>query len=109
MALGAGAELLDLEFVQFHPTGMVWPPGARGILVTEAVRGEGGRLKNSEGRRFMEDYDAERMELSARDIVARAIYKEGQAGPRTQHGGAHLDIRHQGADHIHKKLPRIYD
>jgi succinate dehydrogenase / fumarate reductase, flavoprotein subunit len=76
MAFEAGAELLDLEFVQFHPTGMVWPPGARGILVTEAVRGEGGRLKNKDGKRFMEDYDPDRMELSSRDVVARAIYKE---------------------------------
>jgi succinate dehydrogenase / fumarate reductase flavoprotein subunit len=109
MAFEAGAELLDLEFVQFHPTGMVWPPGARGILVTEAVRGEGGRLKNSEGRRFMEDYDAERMELSARDIVARAIYKEVEAGRGTEHGGAYLDISHRGADYIKKKLPSMYE
>jgi len=109
MAFEAGAELLDLEFVQFHPTGMVWPPGARGILVTEAVRGEGGRLKNSEGRRFMEDYDSERMELSARDIVARAIYKEVQAGRGTEHGGAYLDITHRGADYIKKKLPSMHE
>ena len=109
MAFEAGAELLDLEFVQFHPTGMIWPPGARGILVTEAVRGEGGRLKNSEGRRFMEDYDPDRMELSSRDVVARAIYKEVQAGRGSAHGGAYLDITHRGADYIKKKLPSMHE
>src|ERR1700738_4625298 len=75
----AAAELLDMEFVQFHPTGMIWPPGARGILVTEAVRGEGGLLFNSLGERFMEKYDPKKMELSSRDVVARSIYKEAQA------------------------------
>jgi succinate dehydrogenase / fumarate reductase flavoprotein subunit len=109
MAFEAGAELLDLEFVQFHPTGMVWPPGARGILVTEAVRGEGGRLKNKDGRRFMEDYDPDRMELSSRDVVARAIYKEVEAGRGTEHGGAYLDISHRGADYIKKKLPSMHE
>ena len=109
MAFEAGAELIDLEFVQFHPTGMIWPPGARGILVTEAVRGEGGRLKNSEGRRFMEDYDPDRMELSARDIVARAIYKEVEAGRGSPHGGAYLDITHRGADYIKHKLPSMHE
>lgn len=109
MAFEAGAELVDLEFVQFHPTGMIWPPGARGILVTEAVRGEGGRLKNSEGRRFMEDYDADRMELSSRDVVARAIYKEVEAGRGSEHGGAYLDITHRGADYIKKKLPSMHE
>ncbi|MFY9613855.1 MAG: FAD-binding protein [Candidatus Dormiibacterota bacterium] len=109
MAFEAGAELIDLEFVQFHPTGMIWPPGARGILVTEAVRGEGGRLKNSEGRRFMEDYDPDRMELSARDIVARSIYKEVEAGRGSPHGGAFLDITHRGADYIKRKLPSMHE
>ena len=109
MAFEAGAELLDLEFVQFHPTGMVWPPGARGILVTEAVRGEGGRLKNKDGKRFMEDYDPDRMELSSRDVVARAIYKEVEAGRGTEHGGAYLDITHRGADYIKKKLPSMHE
>ena len=109
MAFEAGAELIDLEFVQFHPTGMIWPPGARGILVTEAVRGEGGRLKNSEGRRFMEDYDPDRMELSARDIVARSIYKEVEAGRGSPHGGAFLDITHRGADYIKHKLPSMHE
>ncbi|HEV3231620.1 MAG TPA: FAD-binding protein [Candidatus Dormibacteraeota bacterium] len=109
MAFEAGAELIDMEMVQFHPTGMVWPPGARGILVTEAVRGEGGRLKNSEGRRFMEDYDPDRMELSARDIVARSIYKEVQAGRGSPHGGAFLDITHRGPEYIKRKLPSMYE
>jgi succinate dehydrogenase / fumarate reductase flavoprotein subunit len=67
----AGAELVDMEMMQFHPTGMVWPPGVRGLLVTEGVRGEGGLLRNSEGERYMENYDPEKMELSTRDVVAR--------------------------------------
>src|SRR2546421_1390728 len=67
LAYRAGAELLDMEFVQFHPTGMVWPPGVQGILVTEAVRGEGGILLNKDGERFMERYDPQKMELSTRD------------------------------------------
>jgi succinate dehydrogenase / fumarate reductase flavoprotein subunit len=109
LAYDAGAELLDMEFVQFHPTGMIWPPGARGILVTEAVRGEGGLLFNSEGKRFMLEYDPKKMELSSRDVVARSIYKEVQAGRGTPHGGAFLDIRHRGAEYIKKKLPSMYE
>jgi succinate dehydrogenase / fumarate reductase flavoprotein subunit len=109
LAYDAGAELLDMEFVQFHPTGMVWPPGARGILVTEAVRGEGGLLFNTEGKRFMLEYDPKKLELSSRDVVARSIYKEVQAGRGTPHGGAYLDIRHRGADYIKKKLPSMYE
>jgi succinate dehydrogenase / fumarate reductase flavoprotein subunit len=109
MAYQAGADLLDMEFVQFHPTGMIWPPGARGILVTEAVRGEGGLLFNAEGSRFMLDYDPVKMELSSRDVVARAIYKEVQAGRGTPHGGAFLDVRHLGADYVKRKLPSMYE
>ncbi len=109
MALEAGAELRDIEMVQFHPTGMVWPPGVKGILVTEAVRGEGGRLLNSEGERFMERYDPDRVDLSSRDVVARSIYKEVQAGRGTPHGGAFLDITHRGPDYIKKKLPSMYE
>jgi succinate dehydrogenase / fumarate reductase flavoprotein subunit len=109
LAYRAGAELLDMEFVQFHPTGMIWPPGARGILVTEAVRGEGGRLYNSLGERFMEKYDPRKMELSSRDVVARSIYKEAQAGRGSPHGGAFLDVRHRGADYIRKRLPSMVD
>ena len=109
MAYRAGAELIDMEFVQFHPTGMIWPPGARGILVTEAVRGEGGRLYNALGERFMEHYDAKKMELSSRDVVARAIYQEVQAGRGSPRGGAFLDIRHRGADYIKHKLPSMHE
>jgi succinate dehydrogenase / fumarate reductase flavoprotein subunit len=117
LAYRAGAELVDMEFVQFHPTGMVWPPSVRGILVTEGVRGEGGILKNSEGKRFMfndvpplyadqtadseeegwryvtGDKDARRPpELLTRDHVARKIVKEVKAGRGSPHGGAFLDI-----------------
>ena len=108
LAYNAGAEFLDVEFVQFHPTGMIWPPGVIGILVTEAVRGEGGILTNKDGFRFMEKYDPERMELSTRDVVARAIYTENKEGRGTPQGGAFLDISHKGADYIKKKLPSMY-
>ncbi len=108
LAYKAGAELIDMEFIQFHPTGMVWPPSVKGILVTEAVRGEGGILTNSKGERFMEKYDPERMELSTRDVVARSIYTEVQEGRGTPHGGAYLNISHRGAEYIIKKLPSMY-
>jgi succinate dehydrogenase / fumarate reductase flavoprotein subunit len=108
LAYNSGAELIDCEFVQFHPTGMVWPPGVIGILVTEAVRGEGGILTNKNGERFMQKYDPEHMELSTRDVVARAIYTENKEGRCTPHGGAYLDITHKGADYVKKKLPSMY-
>ncbi len=108
LAYEAGAELIDMEFVQFHPTGMVWPPGVKGLLVTEAVRGEGGILRNSKGERFMEKYDPKRMELSTRDVVARSIYTEVKKGRGSPHGGAFLDISHKGADFIKRKLPSMY-
>ena len=108
LAYDAGAELMDMEFVQFHPTGMVWPPGVQGILVTEAVRGEGGVLRNKDGERFMERYDPEKMELSTRDVVARAIYTEAREGRGTEHGGAYLDISHKPAEYVKKKLPSMY-
>ena len=108
LAYEAGADLMDMEFVQFHPTGMVWPPGVQGILVTEAVRGEGGILRNGLGERFMERYDPERMELSTRDVVARAIYTEVREGRGTEHGGAFLDISHKPAEYVKKKLPSMY-
>src|SRR5258706_5046180 len=108
LAYEAGAELMDMEFVQFHPTGMVWPPGVQGILVTEAVRGEGGILRNKAGERFMEKYDPKRMELSTRDVVARSIYTEVKDGRGTEHGGAYLDISHKPAEYVKKKLPSMY-
>jgi succinate dehydrogenase / fumarate reductase flavoprotein subunit len=108
LAYEAGAELMDMEFVQFHPTGMVWPPGVQGILVTEAVRGEGGVLLNKDGERFMERYDPEKMELSTRDVVARAIYTEAKEGRGTEHGGAFLDISHKPAEYVKRKLPSMY-
>jgi succinate dehydrogenase / fumarate reductase flavoprotein subunit len=108
LAYEAGADLLDMEFVQFHPTGMVWPPGVQGLLVTEAVRGEGGILRNKNGERFMEKHDPKRMELSTRDVVARAIYTEVREGRGTPHGGAFLDISHKPAEYVKKKLPSMY-
>jgi succinate dehydrogenase / fumarate reductase flavoprotein subunit len=134
LAALAGAELINMEFTQFHPTGMVWPPSVRGTLVTEGVRGEGGILLNSEGKRFMFDYVPERFaaetadteeeaarwlagdkearrppELLTRDVVARAIKDEVQAGRGSPHGGAFLDIATQrSAEDIKKKLPSMY-
>src|SRR5437879_11894616 len=108
LAYEAGAELMDMEFVQFHPTGMVWPPGVQGILVTEAVRGEGGILRNKIGERFMEKYDPKRMELSTRDVVARSIYTAVKEGRGSEHGGAYLDIAHKAAEYVKKKLPSMY-
>jgi succinate dehydrogenase / fumarate reductase flavoprotein subunit len=108
LALEAGAELADMELVQFHPTGMVAPESIAGTLVTEAVRGEGGHLKNALGERFMAKYDPARMELSTRDRVALANYTEiieGRGGPN---GGVFLDISHRDKEFILKKLPRMY-
>ncbi len=108
LSLKAGAALADMELVQFHPTGMVAPEDVAGTLVTEAVRGEGGRLFNALGERFMAKYDPERMELSTRDRVALANYTEiveGRGGPN---GGVFLDISHREKDMILTKLPRMY-
>jgi succinate dehydrogenase / fumarate reductase flavoprotein subunit len=104
----AGADLVDMEFVQFHPTGMVWPPGVIGLLVTEAVRGEGGILRNKDGERFMERYDAKRLELSTRDVVARAIYTEVKEGRGSPHGGVFLDVSHLPDATVTTKLPGMY-
>ncbi|MFQ5569705.1 MAG: fumarate reductase/succinate dehydrogenase flavoprotein subunit [Rhodothermales bacterium] len=130
----AGAELMDLEFTQFHPTGMVWPMSVRGILVTEGVRGEGGVLLNNKGDRFMFNYVPERFisetadtieeaerwmagddsarrppELLTRDVVARAILAEVKAGRGSPHGGAFLDIAsRRSAEDIKRKLPSMY-
>ncbi len=108
LALLAGCRLMDMEMVQFHPTGLVWPPDVAGTLVTEAVRGEGGLLTNAGGERFMARYDPARMELSTRDRVALANYTEiieGRAGP---HGGVFLDVSHRGKDYILERLPKLY-
>lgn len=109
LAYDAGASLKDMEFVQFHPTGMIEPEEMDGQLVTEAVRGEGGRLYNTEGERFMERYSPEHMELDARDVVARANYREIQAGRGTPDGGVLLDISHREPDYIKERLPSMYE
>ena len=108
LALKAGNRVMDMELVQFHPTGMVAPEEAAGVLVTEAVRGEGGRLYNALGERFMNRYDPQRMELSTRDRVALACYTEIAQGRGGPHGGVYLDIAHAGKDLIVTKLPRMY-
>jgi len=115
LAYDAGADLIDMEFVQFHPTGMAvdeddpeWAPWS-GRLVTEAVRGEGGRLFNAEGERFMERYSPDQMELDARDVVARAIATEVAEGRGTDNGGVYLDISHREASFIKERLPRMYE
>jgi len=134
LALDAGADLIDMECVQFHPTGMVWPPSVRGILVTESVRGDGGTLKNSEGTRFMFNYITEYFksetadnekeadawyedkknnrrtpDLLPRDEVARAINAEVKAGRGSPHGGVFLDIAsRRPPDYIRKRLPSMY-
>ena len=108
LALHAGCELQDLELVQFHPTGMTHPEEHAGQLVTEAVRGEGGKLFNADGERFMERYDPERMELSTRDRVAMANYTEIHEGRGGPNGGVFLDISHLDKDTIREKLPRMH-
>ena len=138
LAYWAGAEMGDMEFIQFHPTGMIWPPSVKGILVTEGVRGEGGMLTNSEGKRFMFDYVPEMYkdefadteeealewvseivegklatvrrppELLTRDVVAKAINSERDAGRASAHGGAYLDISWREPDQVRKKLPGMY-
>ena len=134
LALRAGASLINMEFVQFHPTGMVWPPSVKGLLVTESVRGDGGILRNSEGKRFMFDYipeffkaetadteeEADRWyedkknnrrppELLPRDEVARAINSEIKAGRGSPHGGIFLDIASRRTpDFIRRRLPSMY-
>ena len=108
LALDAGCALKDMELVQFHPTGMVAPEEVAGTLVTEAVRGEGGRLFNALGERFMEQYDPQRLELSTRDRVALANYTEIAEGRGTPSGGVFLDITHLGKDKILERLPRMH-
>jgi succinate dehydrogenase / fumarate reductase flavoprotein subunit len=108
LAVEAGCRLRDMELVQFHPTGMVFPEESAGTLVTEAVRGEGGILRNAVGERFMERYDPKRLELSTRDRVALAIYTEISEGRGTDHGGVLLDVSRLGRDVVLGRLPRMY-
>ena len=108
LALEAGCRLSDMELVQFHPTGMVYPEEWVGTLATEAIRGEGGKLYNKNGERYMERYDPERMELSTRDRIALANYTEIAEGRGTEHGGVYLDISHRPKKYILEKLPRMY-
>jgi succinate dehydrogenase / fumarate reductase, flavoprotein subunit len=108
LAYEAGVDLVDMEMVQFHPTGMVWPEKAVGLLATEAIRGEGGILLNSKGERFMKNYDPERMELAPRDVVARANYNEIISGRGTEHGGVWLDVTHLRKEVIQDRLPTMY-
>ena len=108
LGLKSGCTLTDMELVQFHPTGMVMPEAIAGTLVTEAVRGEGGRLFNINGERFMKNYDSKRLELSTRDRVAMANYTEIVEGRGTENGGVFLDISHKSKEFILSKLPRMY-
>ncbi len=104
IAYRAGASLVDMEQIQFHPTGMVKPDSKKGVLVTEAVRAEGGKLLNKDGERFMSKYAPEKMELATRDVVARSIYQEIIEGRGTENGGVYLDISHLPDDLIDEKL-----
>jgi succinate dehydrogenase/fumarate reductase flavoprotein subunit len=107
LALEAGAELVDMEMFQFHPTAMVWPPSCRGILVTEAVRGEGGILLNKQGERFMQRYH-KLLELGPRDVVARSIWREVQEGRGSEHGGVYLSVTHLPSERVRGKLKTTY-
>ena len=104
LAWNAGANLIDMEQIQFHPTGMVTPDSKKGVLVTEAVRAEGGKLLNKDGQRFMKKYAPEKMELATRDVVARSIYQEIIEGRGSEHGGVYLDITHLPDELIDEKL-----
>ncbi len=109
LALRLGVEMVDMEMVQFHPTGMVMPSAMRGKLVTESVRGEGGRLFNKDGERFMERYNPQRLELAGRDEVARSIFSEVQAGHGTEAGGVYLSVAHLPAFVIEERLPSMLE
>ncbi|MFD7022457.1 L-aspartate oxidase [Promicromonospora sukumoe] len=108
LAIEAGARLRDPELVQFHPSGILEPENAAGTLISEAARGEGGTLRNALGERFMQNYDAERMELSTRDRVALAAYTEIKEGRGTEKGGVWLDVSHLPRETIMTRLPRVY-
>lgn len=108
LAVQAGGRIRDPELVQFHPSGLIEPENAAGTLVSEAARGEGGQLRNALGERFMERYDADRMELSTRDRVALAAYTEIKEGRGTPNGGVWLDVSHLPRETIMRRLPRVY-
>ncbi|MCU4295900.1 FAD-binding protein [Brevibacterium permense] len=108
LAVEAGARLRDAELVQFHPSGIIEPENAAGTLVSEAARGEGGILRNGLGERFMERYDPQRMELSTRDRVALAAYREIAEGRGTENGGVWLDVSHLPRETIMNRLPRVF-
>jgi len=108
-ALDAGAELVDMEMIQFHPTGMAYPPEKKGALITEKVRGHGGILKNKNGERFMKRYQPERMELAGRDEVARAIYQEVAEGRGLPSGGVWLDTTHWEKGSHEKIIPDVFE
>ncbi|PIP61376.1 fumarate reductase subunit A [Candidatus Roizmanbacteria bacterium CG22_combo_CG10-13_8_21_14_all_38_20] len=108
-AYDSGVDLVDMEFVQFHPTGMAHPSSVRGKLITEKVRGHKGKLYNSKGERFMKRYQPKLMELAGRDEVTRAIYTEIKEGRGTKHGGVYLDVRELGLQQIKKLIPDVYD
>lgn len=108
LALNAGAEVMDMEMFQFHPTTMVWPPSCRGILVTEAVRGEGGILLNAKGERFMKRYNPKLMELAGRDAVARANWTEIMEGRGTEHGGVYLSVTQLDPELVKTRLKTMY-
>ncbi len=107
-ALNLGAELVDMEMIQFHPTGMGWPPDKKGRLITEKVRGNGGILKNKLGERFMIRYQPKRLELAGRDEVARAIYQEIQEGRGTEHEAVYLDVTHWEKGQVEKLIPDVF-
>lgn len=107
-AFDCGVNLADMEFIQFHPTGMAFPESVRGSLITEKVRGHKGKLYNTQGERFMLRYQPERKELAGRDEVARAIYTEIQEGRGTKHGAVYLDVRELGLTDIKKLIPDVY-
>lgn len=109
MAYDIDVEFVDMEMLQFHPTGMVFPDSVRGVLVTEKVRGHGGKLFNSKGERFMQKYYPKMMELAGRDEVARSIYQEVKEGRGTTHGGVYLDVTHLPKGEVEDKIPDVFE
>lgn len=108
-AFAVGAELVDMEMVQFHPTGIAYPPQKKGRLITEKVRGHNGILTNSKGERFMQRYQPKLMELAGRDEVSRAIYREIEEGRGTKNGGVYLDVRHWKKGDVERLIPDVFE